>query len=106
MGVEGLIPAKWRKEILHSTYYRRAYLFDPTLVDFESIAASKAQALAAMTDSFQASGLDETPVKIDTRSMNGLSWAMYQSKYNCETGIIWLAQVSRHQTLVLVIVVS
>src|SRR5258706_4027304 len=106
LGLQGLIPARWRKEILHSTYYRRAYLFDPTLVDFESIAASKAHALAAMTDSFQASGLDEKPLKIDTRSMNGLSWAIYQSKYNGEPVIIGLAQVSSHQTLELIMVGS
>jgi pimeloyl-ACP methyl ester carboxylesterase len=104
--VEGVAPAGWKKEILHPSYSREAYLFDPTLVHFDSFPGPKTVVLAVLAENFADNGFDETPRNIGSRSANGLSWTVYQSKFNGEPVLVALGQVSSSQTLALIMVVS
>lgn len=100
------VPARWKKDLLHPTYTRHAYLFDPTMLDFESLPGPKSLVLTTLKDSFESSGLDEVPAKIGSHSANGLDWSIYQTKYDGEPVILALGQVSSRQTLALIMVVS
>jgi hypothetical protein len=103
---KGIVPAGWKKEIVQPTYARHAYLFDPTLVNVQSFPGSKSSVLAALSSSFESSGFEETPRKTGSRSANGLTWTIYQSKFNGEPVSVALAQVSSRRTLALIMVVS
>jgi pimeloyl-ACP methyl ester carboxylesterase len=104
--LKGVVPAGWKKAILQPTYSRAAYLFDPTLVNVQSFPAAKDTLLSLLSNSFENSGFEETPKKTGTRSANGLSWTIYQSKFNGEPVTAALAQVSSRRTLALIMVVS
>lgn len=104
--LKGIVPQGWRKETVDSIYYRRAYLFDPTLAMFGSWAAPKEQSFQAISASFIYSGFDELPKQIDSRSTNGLNWTIYSSKFNGEPVFLALAEVGRYRTLILAMVVS
>ena len=104
--IQGEAPSAWKKEAASSTYYRNAYLFDPTMVDFESFPTGKNAALKTVQKSFQNSSFDVAPTKIGSRSANGLGWTLYESKYNGEPVILALAQVSSRRSLAVIMVVS
>jgi hypothetical protein len=99
---KGVVPAGWKKELDKSVYSRRAYLFDPTMVEFEVFPSSKDMAIYALASS----GFDGPPRKTDSHSANGLNWSIYSSKYNGEPMMLALAEVSPSQTLVVIMVVS
>jgi len=105
-GLQGVVPARWRKAIISTTYYRHAYLFDPTLVDFEAFAGSKVAALNAITANFEGNHLQGVPARMGTRSAHGLDWSIYQAKFNGEPILIGLAQTAGNRTIVLIMVVS
>lgn len=101
-----IIPAGWEKGLPYNVYYRQAYLFDPTTVQFESVRASKAYVLEFLTQSFASNGFEETPRKVDTYSANGLNWTIYNSKYNGEPVLLALAEIPQQRTLAVIMVVS
>ena len=103
---QGVVPAGWKKDFHYPVYYRRAYLFDPTLVDYESFPGSKSQVITSLTHSFAQRGFDETPKKTGSYAANGLDWTIYSSTYNGEPVMVGLAQVSRYQTLGVIMVTS
>lgn len=104
--LKGVIPARWKKSVLYSVYSRHAYLFDPTLVEFESFSAAKGPALTVLSQTFADRGFEIAPRKISTRSANGLSWTIYQSKFNGEPVLLALVQINSQQTLAFLMVVS
>jgi pimeloyl-ACP methyl ester carboxylesterase len=104
--LKGVVPAGWKKNIRYPIYYRHAYLFDPTFVDYESFPGTKEQSISFLARSFVNSGFDETPRKTGAHSANGLNWTIYSSKYNGEPVMVALAEVSRGQTLGIIMVVS
>jgi hypothetical protein len=106
LGLQGVVPVGWKKAVLSSTYFRRAYLFDPTLVDLETLALSQDSALAAITNHFEGSHLDQTPLRSATRTINGLAWSIYESKFNGEPVLIGLAQIGGNRNIALTMVVS
>lgn len=103
---QGVVPAGWKKDFHYPIYYRRAYLFDPTLVDYEAFPGSKSQVIGSLARSFAQSGFDDTPKKTGTYTANALEWTIYSSTYNGEPVMIGLAQVSRYQTLGVIMVTS
>ena len=104
--LKGVVPAGWKKDLHQSIYSRRAYLFDPTLVDYESFSAPKDVVIYSLARSFANSGFDETPRKTGAYTANDLNWTIYSSKYNGEPVMVALAQVSGSQTLGVIMVVS
>lgn len=104
--LRGVVPAGWKKDLRNPIYYRRAYLFDPTLVDYESFPASKDIVISSLASSFASSGFDETPRKTGSYAANDLNWTIYSSKFNGEPVMVALAEVSGNQTLGVIMVVS
>jgi len=104
--VKGLVPSGWTKDLHSATYYRHAYLFDPTLVSYASITASASRALSSISGNFASVGFDTTPQKTGTHKANGLNWMIYSAKYNGEPVLLALAQVSSYKTLGIIMVVS
>ncbi len=104
--MKGVVPVGWKKQISSNSYHRRAYLFDPTFVGFESFPAPEYLVVDVLTDSFENSGFDETPTKIGSHSANELEWTIYRSKFNGEPVLLALAQISSRRTLALFMVVS
>ncbi len=104
--VQGMVPIGWIKDLQSPTYHRNAYLFDPTLVNYWSIAAPKSVALSSITRTFASTGFESTPIKTGTYAANGLTWTIYQTKYNGEPAILALAQISSYRTLGINLVAS
>lgn len=104
--LKGIVPQGWRKETIDSIYYRRAYLFDPTLALFGIFSLPKEQAFQVISSGFINSGFDEPAKKIETRQANGLDWTIYATKFNGEPVFVALAEASRYRTIVLAMVVS
>ena len=104
--LQGIVPAGWKKQLASGAYLRRAYLFDPTLVQTLSFNFAKNEVLDALASSFQDNGFELKPQRISTRVVNGLSWSIYASKFNGEPVIVGLAQVNTRRTLGLIMVVS
>jgi hypothetical protein len=104
--VKGAVPVGWKKRLSSYTYHRDAYLFDPTLVGFDSFPAPEPQVISVLSESFEDSGFDETPAKIGSYSANGLSWKIYRTKWNGEPALLALAQLNSRRTLALFMVVS
>jgi pimeloyl-ACP methyl ester carboxylesterase len=104
--MKGVVPVGWKKQISSNTYHRQAYLFDPTLVGFESFPAPESLVVDVLTQSFENSGFDETPAKIGSHSANDLEWTIYRTKFNGEPVLLALAQMSNRRTLALFMVVS
>lgn len=106
--IHGLVPVGWKRSLsdYSSDYTRRAYLFDPTLLQIGAFNWPKATLLNAMRSGFESSGLETSPNKIATRSANGLTWTVYESKYNGEPVIFGLAEVSNFRTLIVAMIVS
>ncbi len=106
MRLKGVVPDGWKKQLPYTAYYRRAYLFDPTMVEFMSYAAPKNITVSYLQASFESSGFDETPTKTDSYSANGLDWTIYGSKFNGEPVVLALAEVNASRTIALAMVVS
>jgi pimeloyl-ACP methyl ester carboxylesterase len=104
--IKGAVPAGWKKRLSSYTYHREAYLFDPTLVGFDSFAASEPVVIAALTEGFEESGFDTTPIKIGDYSANGLAWKIYRTQWNGEPVMLALAELTPRRTLALFMVVS
>jgi hypothetical protein len=104
--LRGVVPAGWKKDIRNPIYYRRAYLFDPTFVDYESFPGTKEQSIAFLRYGFISNGFDDVPKKTGSHAANGLNWTIYSSKYNGEPVMVALAEVSGNQTLGIIMVVS
>ena len=105
-GVQGLIPAGWKKNIADGSYARHAYLFDVTQVQATAYRAAKSAVLEELKTSFQKSGFSGTPKVMDMHSANGLAWTIYATKFNGEPVIVALASTNTSRTMVLVMVVS
>jgi pimeloyl-ACP methyl ester carboxylesterase len=106
MWLEGVIPAGWKRQLPFSTYYRGAYLFDPTLVDFESILAPQEYVFEYLAKSFKDSGFDETPKIFASHYANGLYWRIYRTKFNGQPLIMALASANSRRTMALIMVAS
>lgn len=104
--LKGVVPAGWKKDIRYPIYYRRAYLFDPTFIDYESIPGDKDTILRYLTYAFVSSGFDETPRKTSSHHANALDWTVYDTKYNGQPVTVALAEVSHGQTLGIIMVTS
>jgi pimeloyl-ACP methyl ester carboxylesterase len=105
-GLQGRVPAGWKRKLADAAYFRHAYLFDVTELQVTSFAFSKNIVLDELTKDFQKNGFTGTPQKLDTLSRNGLSWTIYSSKFNGEPVIVALAQVNSTRTVGLIMVVS
>jgi len=105
-GLEELVPAGWKRQRPDAPFFRDAYLFDVTLVQAMAFGYSKDIVLQVLTQGFQDGGFSDPPKRVDTRSVNGLSWTVYTSKFNGEPVFVALAQASASRTLALIMVVS
>lgn len=104
--LRGVVPAGWKKDFQRFVYYRRAYLFDPTLVEYESFPGPKEAVIYSLARSFSQNGFDETPRKTGSYSANDLHWTIYSSQYNGEPVMVALAEISGNQTLGVIMVTS
>jgi pimeloyl-ACP methyl ester carboxylesterase len=104
--VKGVIPEGWKKHLPYNAYQRKAYLFDPTMVEFASFGAPKDFMVRYLTMSFEFSGFEETPHKVGSYKANGLDWTIYDSRYNGEPVLLALAEVNSRWTIALIVVVS
>lgn len=104
--LKGMIPQGWRKETIDSIYYRRAYLFDPTLALFDIFPLPQKQTFQVLSSGFINIGFDEPAKEIDARQANGLDWTIYAARFNGEPVFIAFAEVSHVRTIVLAMVVS
>jgi hypothetical protein len=103
--LRGVGPVRWEKTLPSGFYFRKAYLFDPTQVGYISVPGRQAEVLATLKTSFASSGFDQAPKKTTTRSANGFSWTIYQSKYNGEPVFVALTEAG-WRTMVVIMVVS
>lgn len=105
-GLQELVPAGWKRQRPDAPFFRDAYLFDVTLVQATAFGYPKDVVLTLLTQSFQDGGFSGTPQRVDTHSVNGLSWTVYTSKFNGEPVFVALAQATASRTLALIMVVS
>lgn len=105
-GVQGLIPAGWKKKLPDGSYSRHAYLFDVTQVQVTAYTSPKKIVLEQLEKGFQKSGFTGVPKVMDTHKANGLSWTVYATKFNGEPIILALAQTTTGRTLVQIMLVS
>lgn len=104
--VEGVVPAGWKRELPSGSYFRRAYLFDTTLVQFISLNFPQSVVLEALATGFQDNGFEGTPQKTAVHYVNGFTWTIYDSKFNGEPVVVALASVNNFRTIGLIMVAS
>jgi pimeloyl-ACP methyl ester carboxylesterase len=104
--LRGMVPAGWKRDPHALSYSRHAYLFDPTQVTYTTFAAPQYMAFTKLVDSFESVGFDGPPKRMADHLANDLLWTTYLGKYKGGPVLIALAEVSKSQTLAVVMVVT